>query len=77
MRSFEYERAADVDGAVARVAGRPDAVFLAGGTNLLDHMKLGLASPGLLVDVTGLPLDTIEPLPGGRVRIGVTTTRAP
>ena len=70
MRSFEYERAADVDGAVARVAGRPDAVFLAGGTNLLDHMKLGLASPGLLVDVTGLPLDTIEPLPGGRVRIG-------
>jgi len=70
VRSFEYERAADVDGAVARVAGRPDAVFLAGGTNLLDHMKLGLASPGLLVDVTGLPLDTIEPLPGGRVRIG-------
>ena len=70
MRSFEYERAADVDGAVARVAGRPDAVFLAGGTTLLDHMKLGLASPGLLVDVTGLPLDTIEPLPGGRVRIG-------
>jgi len=70
VRSFEYERAADVDGAVARVAGRPDAVFLAGGTNLLDHMKLGLASPGLLVDVTGLPLDTIEPLPGGGVRIG-------
>ena len=70
MRSFEYERAADVDGAVARVAGRPDAVFLAGGTNLLDHMKLGIASPGLLVDVTRLPLDTIEFLPGGGVRIG-------
>ena len=70
MRPFEYERAADVGGAVSRVAGRPDAVFLAGGTNLLDHMKLGIASPGLLVDVTRLPLDTIEPLPGGGVRIG-------
>jgi len=45
-------------------------VFLAGGTNLLDHMKLGIASPGLLVDVTGLSLDTIEFLPGGGVRIG-------
>jgi len=70
VRPFEYERAADVGGAVARVAGRPDAVFLAGGTNLLDHMKLGIASPGLLVDVTRLPLDTIEPLPGGGMRIG-------
>ena len=70
MRPFEYERAADVRGAVARVAGRPDAVFLAGGTNLLDHMKLGIASPGLLVDVTGLSLDTIEFLPDGGVRIG-------
>jgi len=70
VRPFEYERAADVGGAVARVAGRPDAVFLAGGTNLLDHMKLGIASPGLLVDVTGLSLDTIEFLPGGGVRIG-------
>jgi xanthine dehydrogenase YagS FAD-binding subunit len=45
-------------------------VFLAGGTNLLDHMKLGIARPGLLVDVTGLPLNAIEPLPDGGVRIG-------
>jgi xanthine dehydrogenase YagS FAD-binding subunit len=70
VRPFEYERAADVPGAVARVAGRPDAVFLAGGTNLVDHMKLGIAGPGLVVDVTGLALDTVEPLPGGGVRIG-------
>ena len=70
MRPFGYERASDVAGAVARVAGRPDAAFLAGGTNLVDHMKLGIASPGLLVDVTGLPLDAIESLPGGGVRIG-------
>jgi len=70
VRPFGYERAADVAGAVARVSARPDAAFLAGGTNLVDHMKLGIASPGLLVDVTGLPLDTIESLPGGGVRIG-------
>jgi xanthine dehydrogenase YagS FAD-binding subunit len=70
VRPFEYERATDVRGAVARVAARPDAVFLAGGTNLLDHMKLGLASPGLLVDVTGLPLDTVAARPDGSVRIG-------
>ncbi len=70
MRPFEYERAASAGAAVARVATRPDAVFLAGGTNLVDHMKLGIASPGLLVDVTGLPLDAIEPLADGGVRIG-------
>jgi xanthine dehydrogenase YagR molybdenum-binding subunit len=70
VRPFEYERAADVGGAVARVADRPDAAFLAGGTNLVDHMKLGIASPGLLVDITGLHLGAIEPLPGGGVRIG-------
>jgi xanthine dehydrogenase YagS FAD-binding subunit len=70
VKPFEYERATGIGGAVARVAGRPDAAFLAGGTNLLDHMKLGVASPGLLVDITGLPLDTVEALPGGGVRIG-------
>jgi xanthine dehydrogenase YagS FAD-binding subunit len=67
---FEYRRADDAAGAVAAVAARPDAAFLAGGTNLVDHMKLGVASPALLVDVTRLPFDRIEPLPGGGVRIG-------
>jgi xanthine dehydrogenase YagS FAD-binding subunit len=70
VKPFGYECASDVAGAVARVAARPDAAFLAGGTNLVDHMKLGIASPGLLVDVTGLPLNAIESLPGGGVRIG-------
>jgi len=61
MRELEYVRATDVLGAVRAVAGRPqDAVFLAGGTNLVDHLKLGVASPGLVVDVTGLPLDELE-----------------
>jgi xanthine dehydrogenase YagS FAD-binding subunit len=67
---FGYRRAEDVDGAVATVSRNPNAVFLGGGTNLVDHLKLGVASPELLVDVTGLPLDRIEPLPDGGVRIG-------
>jgi len=70
VRPFAYERASDVAGAVARVAGRPGAAFLAGGTNLVDHMKLGVVSPDLLVDVSRLPLDRIEQREGGAVRIG-------
>ena len=70
MIPFDYRRAEDVDGAVATVSRDPNAVFLGGGTNLVDHLKLGVASPELLVDVTGLPLDRIEPLPDGGVRIG-------
>jgi xanthine dehydrogenase YagS FAD-binding subunit len=70
VRPFHYERAADPDGAVATVAARPGAVFLAGGTNLVDHMKLGVESPELLVDVSrSLPAD-IAALPGGGLRIG-------
>jgi len=67
---FAYERASDAGAAVARVAANPDAVFLAGGTNLVDHMRLGMAHPQLLVDVTHLRFATIESLPDGRVRIG-------
>ena len=70
MIPFGYRRAEDVDGAVATVSRNPNAAFLGGGTNLVDHLKLGVASPELLVDVTGLPLDRIEPLPDGGVRIG-------
>ncbi|HZU90685.1 MAG TPA: xanthine dehydrogenase family protein subunit M [Stellaceae bacterium] len=70
MNPFAYQRAADAAGAVAAVAGRPNAAFLGGGTNLVDHMKLGIASPDLLVDVTRLPFDRIEELPDGGVRIG-------
>ncbi|MEA2187159.1 MAG: xanthine dehydrogenase YagS FAD-binding subunit [Solirubrobacteraceae bacterium] len=70
MRPFEYERASDAVDAVASVASRPGAAFLGGGTNLVDHMKLGVATPDLLVDVARLPFDTVESLPGGGVRIG-------
>lgn len=70
MIPFEYRRAEDTRGAVTTVAAEPAAAFLGGGTNLVDHMKLGLASPELLVDVTTLGMDEIERLPDGGVRIG-------
>lgn len=72
MIPFDYASAADTDSAVATVTSRPGAAFLGGGTNLVDHMKLGVASPDLLVDVTRLPLDGIEELPDGGLRIGAT-----
>jgi xanthine dehydrogenase YagS FAD-binding subunit len=70
MTPFAYERAADAASAVARVSSHPGAVFLGAGTNLVDHMKLGIAAPDLLVDVSRLPLDGIDDLPDGGLRIG-------
>jgi xanthine dehydrogenase YagS FAD-binding subunit len=72
VRPFDYTRADDAGAAVAAVTGRPGAAYLAGGTNLVDHMKLGVAAPEQLVDVTGLPLDRVEELPDGGLRIGAT-----
>lgn len=69
MRAFDYHRATDAADAVATVAADPDARFLAGGTNLVDHLKLGVARPGLLVDVRRLPLDRVEETEHG-LRIG-------
>ncbi|MEU4833689.1 xanthine dehydrogenase family protein subunit M [Streptosporangium sp. NPDC023615] len=68
MRPFAYERATDP--AAAAATARGGAVFLAGGTNLVDLMKLGVARPAALVDVTGLPYDRIEHRPDGSVLIG-------
>src|SRR2546430_10637908 len=72
MNPFRYERASDAASAVALLAENPNGAFLGGGTNLVDHMKLGVAQPDLLVDVARLPYDRIEPLPDGGVRIGAT-----
>ena len=69
MSPFDYERATDASSAVARVTARPNAAFLAGGTNLVDHMRLGVTRPELLVDVSRLPFAGIEPLPDGGVPI--------
>ena len=70
MRPFGYLVPPDPAAAIAAVTGRPGAAFLAGGTNLVDLMKLGVAAPDLLVDVTGLLPARIEPVPGGGLRIG-------
>lgn len=72
MKEFGYERATDAQSAVATVAGQPGATFLAGGTNLVDHLKLGVTQPDLLVDVTGLPLGEITTAADGGLRIGAT-----
>ena len=66
MSSLRYERPADPAAAVAVVHENPGAVFLAGGTNLVDHLKLGVATPELLVDVSHLPLDTVAESADGR-----------
>ena len=70
MKSFTYERAtspAEAASAAVRVAG---AKFIAGGTNLLDLMKLEIEAPAHLIDVNSLALDKIEVTPDGGLRIG-------
>jgi xanthine dehydrogenase YagS FAD-binding subunit len=70
MKPFQYEQAVSVNDAVTSVAGRSGAVYLAGGTNLVDHLKLGVATPDVLVDISALPLDTIQATEDGGLRIG-------
>ncbi|MCY1337461.1 putative xanthine dehydrogenase YagS FAD-binding subunit [compost metagenome] len=70
MRNFEYARAADIEQAITLYAHGSDTVFLAGGTTLLDLMKLDIMRPARVVDIHKLRLDQVEPLGDGRVRIG-------
>ena len=70
MKPFTYERANSPAEAVAAAARIPNSRFIAGGTNLLDLMKLQIETPGHLIDVNGLALDRIEPTPEGGLRIG-------
>nr|WP_237517369.1 xanthine dehydrogenase family protein subunit M [Streptomyces sp. SID4941] len=65
-------RPGSVAEAVRVSAERPEARFLGGGTNLVDLMKLGVESPGLLIDVSRLPLDRVVPTDDGGLRIGAT-----
>ena len=68
MTPFDYQRATSAADAVARM-GKSGA-FLAGGTNLVDHMRLGLRTPSLLVDISRLPLDQIRLNDDGVLHIG-------
>ena len=67
MQTFQYTRAANIDKALAAASG---AKFIAGGTTLVDLMKLTVEKPSGLVDINPLPLDKIEKLPDGGLRIG-------
>ncbi|PLP98270.1 FAD binding domain-containing protein [Cupriavidus pauculus] len=70
MRNFEYARAADVEQAIVLHGRDANTVYLAGGTTLLDLMKLDIIRPARVVDIHKLGLDKVEPLPDGKVRIG-------
>ncbi len=70
MKSFTYERARTPADAAAAALRSPNTKFIAGGTNLLDLMKLEIETPAHLIDVNGLALDKIEPTAEGGLRIG-------
>jgi xanthine dehydrogenase YagS FAD-binding subunit len=70
MKPFTYERAHTPAEAAAAAARTPGAKYIAGGTNLLDLMKLQIEVPSHLIDVNGLGLGRIEPTPEGGLRIG-------
>lgn len=70
MKPFTFERARTPAEAAQAAARKPGARFVAGGTNLLDLMKLEIETPSHLIDVNGLGLDRIEPTQDGGLRIG-------
>jgi xanthine dehydrogenase YagS FAD-binding subunit len=70
MMNFQYARADDVADAVRQIAADPTAKFIAGGTNLIDLMKEDVERPSRLIDISRLPLKTVEETAGGGLRIG-------
>jgi xanthine dehydrogenase YagS FAD-binding subunit len=75
MKPFRYERASEIASACASAA-EPTAKFIAGGTNLVDLMKLQIEAPAQLVDITRLPLNRIEETAEGGLRIGTLVTNS-
>jgi xanthine dehydrogenase YagS FAD-binding subunit len=76
MRPFAFARPSDADEAVRAVASDPEAVFLAGGTNLVDHLRLGVARPALVVDVRTLTSREVTDASDGGLRIGAAVTNS-
>jgi xanthine dehydrogenase YagS FAD-binding subunit len=70
MNPFHYTRASDVSDAIRQIAADPAAKFIAGGTNLIDLMKYDVEHPARLVDISHLPLRSVEETSGGGLRIG-------
>jgi len=75
VNPITYERTTDARAAAA-AAAQPSTKFIAGGTNLLDLMKLGIERPAHLVDVSRLPLDAVEDTAEGGLRIGAQVRNA-
>jgi len=76
MRPFDYTAVASVDDALREAGESPECRFIAGGTNLLDLMKEDVMRPVKLVDISRLPLDRIEPTPGGGLLLGALARNA-
>src|SRR5206468_6281128 len=76
MINFQYARATNVADAVRQIAADPTAKFIAGGTNLIDLMKEDVERPTRLIDITRLPLKTVEETPDGGLRIGALVPNA-
>ncbi|MCX4547005.1 xanthine dehydrogenase family protein subunit M [Streptomyces sp. NBC_01565] len=72
MKPFAYVRATSLREAADAYAAHPGSRYLGGGTNLVDLMKLGVETPGALIDVSRLPLEEIRELPDGGLRVGAT-----
>jgi xanthine dehydrogenase YagS FAD-binding subunit len=70
VNNFEYSRASDVADAIRQIVADPAARFIAGGTNLVDLMKYDVERPARLIDITHLPLNSVEETSDGGVRIG-------
>lgn len=70
MRPLSYARATDVASAIAAVSADRESAFLAGGTTEIDLLRLNVVQPRLLVDINPLPLNRVEDLPDGGLRIG-------
>ena len=76
MKTFTYERADSISDALRAAGANPGAKFIAGGTNLLDLMKLEVEAPAHLIDINRLGLDQIEPTADGGLRIGAMVRNA-
>jgi len=74
MKNFAYVRATSAADAVRKLQTTPNAQFIAGGTNLVDRLKVSLDTPAQLIDVSRLDLKTIESTPNGGIRIGAFAT---
>lgn len=76
MINFHYTRARDVADALRLIGSEPGAKFIAGGTNLIDLMKEDVERPSRLIDISRLPLKSVEDTPDGGLRIGALVPNA-